>query len=213
MAPRAGDNGWTLSGFKATNGVEASNTPHYYIAEFRQYRTYDKGLQTGPYTFGRALTRPTGSTTTRIRMDCSSRTGTRGEANNNTSLHRGEGRALPIDAHPEPLLRDRARTRVRRLSNRPGRARFSPTTRPSGSSRPTRSRLPFSGHVSRGTSYQFFASHPSLPGVPDFNDLNSYWSAAKPDAGVIVPQTGTTIRVVSTSAQDSFMQVHVDPVK
>jgi hypothetical protein len=29
-------------------------------------------------------------------------------------------------------------------------------------------------------------------------------------AGVIVPNTGTRIRVISTSAKDGFMQVHVD---
>ena len=49
-----GDNGWTFNGFKITSGVENSNAPHYYIAEYRQYRTYDAGLQTGPYTFGRS---------------------------------------------------------------------------------------------------------------------------------------------------------------
>jgi immune inhibitor A len=59
-------------------------------------------------------------------------------------------------------------------------------------------------------TYQFFASHPSLPPVSLFNDANTYWSPAKPDAGVIVPNTGTTIRVVSTSAQDNFMLVHVN---
>jgi hypothetical protein len=30
---------------------------------------------------------------------------------------------------------------------------------------------------------------------------------------VIVPQTGTTIRVVSTSAHDGFMQIHVGSAK
>ena len=47
-----GANGWTLNGFKTTTGREPSNAPHYYIAEFRQYRTYDEGLKTGPYAFG-----------------------------------------------------------------------------------------------------------------------------------------------------------------
>ncbi|HYO51235.1 hypothetical protein [Archangium sp.] len=32
-----------------------------------------------------------------------------------------------------------------------------------------------------------------------------------PYAGVKVPATGTAIEVVSTSAQDGFMQVHVRP--
>lgn len=60
---------------------------------------------------------------------------------------------------------------------------------------------------------QFEITHPSLPGVAVFNDNNAYWYPATPTASVIVPQTGTTIRVVSTSAQGSFMQVQVAPAK
>ena len=47
-------------------------------------------------------------------------------------------------------------------------------------------------------------------GAPVFNDMNSYWSAETPAAGVIVPKTGTTIRVVNTSAHNTFMQVKVN---
>jgi immune inhibitor A len=46
--------------------------------------------------------------------------------------------------------------------------------------------------------------------VPVFNDMNAYWSTAAPYAGIIVPRTGTTIRVVNTSARGSFMQVQVN---
>lgn len=203
-----GDNGWTLNGFKNTSGVENSNAAHYYIAEFRQYRTYDTGLQTGPYTFG-TFTTPNWVTHYPYQDGLLVWYWDAGEANNDTSLHRGEGLVLPVDAHPEPLLRN---------VQYPGQAAFtsawSSTVQTHDATfglEPTDAlTLPFAGTF-QGTTYQFSQSHPSLPGVPLFNDLNTYWYASKPDAGVIVPKTGTTIRVVSTSAQGSFMQVHVGP--
>jgi len=205
-----GDNGWTLNGFKNTTGVENSNAAHYYIAEFRQYRTYDTGLQTGPYTFGRA-----GSGLPNWVDHYPYQDGLlvwywdSGEANNDTSLHRGEGLVLPVDSHPEPLLRT-----VQYPGQPATLATWSSTVQsydsPFGLEPTDALTLPFSGTF-QNVSYQFSQSYPSLPGVPTFNDLNTYWYASKPDAGVIVPKTGTTIRVVSTSAQGSFMQVHVGP--
>lgn len=218
----AGDNGWTLDGFKATAGVESSNLPHYYIAEFRQYRTYDEGLKTGPYTLGRS-----GSGLPNWVDHFPYQDGLlvwywdEGEANNNTSQHKGEGLVLPIDARPEPL---------RRVVPYDGlNWTFSPWSAPIqafdstfGLEPTDEITLPFTGILPpaagspAGTPnrvLQFEVTHPSQPAVPVFNDLNSYWSPATAASGVIVPQTGTTIRVVSTSAQGGFMQVHVGPVK
>ena len=205
----AGDNGWTLAGFKATSGIEASNFPHYYIAEFRQYRTYDAGLQTGPYTFGRNFS-------TRWADHYPYQDGMlvtywdSGEADNNTSLHRGEGLILPVDAHPDPL---------RRIVTHGGNTyQFSPWSSPIQSYdstfglQPTDAiTLPFRGTlVAGGPIIEFEVTHPSLPAASLFNDMNNYWSSVIPTASVIVPKTGTTIRVVNTSAQDSFMQIHVN---
>jgi hypothetical protein len=47
--------------------------------------------------------------------------------------------------------------------------------------------------------------------VPVFNDNNTFWYATTPTAGVIIPNTGATIRIVSSSTQDNFMQVQVAP--
>ena len=55
--------------------------------------------------------------------------------------------------------------------------------------------------------------HPSLPAVPIFDDLNDYYDPANPMGSVIVPNTGTQIRVKSVSALGSFMQVEVRPSK
>ena len=57
---------------------------------------------------------------------------------------------------------------------------------------------------------------PSLAANPKFDDTQSYWVAPDPSIGnfgwasVPVPNTGTTIRVVSVSAQGNLMQVYVN---
>jgi len=57
---------------------------------------------------------------------------------------------------------------------------------------------------------------PSRPAVSTFDHSKSYWVAPDPAIGhlgwssVPVPDTGTTIRVVSVSARDGFMQVLVN---
>ena len=60
-APRTGDDGWTLDGFTSTTGTETGD----FDALLRRRRTastssYDKYLQTGPYNFGFADTKPLG---------------------------------------------------------------------------------------------------------------------------------------------------------
>ena len=204
----AGANGWTLNGFKATNGREITNAPHYYIAEYRQYRTYDKGLQTGPYTFGSA-TRPQWVDHYPYQDGLLVTYWDDGEADNNTSLHRGEGLALFVDAHPEPLQRT-----VAFPNQAPFLSPWSATVQMYDATfhlEPTDSvTIPFRG-TANSILYQFSATHPSLPGASVFNDNNSYWSPVTAASGVIVPKTGTSIRVVNTSAQGTLMQVHVGP--
>ena len=205
-----GENGWTLNGFKITNGVENSGLPHYYVAEYRQYRTYDAGLQTGPYTFGTAAL-PNWVTHYPYQTGLLITYADTEWTNNNTSAHRGEGRSLFVDAHPQPLIRNVVWPDGSKLL-----APWSPTVQmydaPFGLQPTDALTLPYVGTFA-GQRLQFSESHPSLPGVPVFSDLNSYWSTVTPTSGVILPQTGTTIRVVSTSAQDSFMQVQVSPAK
>jgi immune inhibitor A len=55
--------------------------------------------------------------------------------------------------------------------------------------------------------------HPSLPAVPMFDDRNSYYDELNPWGSVIVPNTGTQIRIQSISAQGNFMQIQVRPAK
>ena len=112
---------------------------------------------------------------------------------NNTVSHPGGGLILPIDAHPTALLTPGGapwRARVQAYDSTFG---FEPTD---------------------ALTLHLFSTPldiPSLPGVSVFDDLNSYWDPAAPLASVIVPQTGTQIRIQSISAQNSFMQVQVRP--
>ncbi|HEX7155008.1 MAG TPA: immune inhibitor A domain-containing protein [Thermoanaerobaculia bacterium] len=215
-----GDNGWTVDGFKASDGVESSGAGHYYIAEFRQYRTYDTGLQTGPYTYGHLLSRSKWVTHFPYQDGLLVTYWDLGEANNNTSQHRGEGRILPIDAHPEPL---------RRTVPYDGQNwTFSPWSASIQAFDATFTLeptdpvfLPFTGTLPPATGspagtpnrvVEFEIPYPSQQGVSVFNDLNSYWSAARPENSVIVPKTGTSIRIINTSAHNTFMQIEVLPV-
>src|SRR5215204_4139448 len=204
-----GDNGWTLNGFKTSNGREKTNAPHYYIAEYRQYRTYDKGLETGPYTFGRIT--PYGSWVDHYAYqdgllitywDTT-------QANNNTSLHRGEGRILPIDAHPEPLLRRQLPMGGKLWNFTPWTSRVQSFDATFGLEPTDALRIPFRGSLSGAvsdsnclapittttgtppnqtttttTTCGFWTEYPSQPAVQEFNDANTYWFAETAAAGV-----------------------------
>ena len=64
--------------------------------EFRQYRGYDQGLKTGPYTFGNFFTRPNWATHYPYQQGLLITYWDLGFSENNVSAHRGEGRSLPI---------------------------------------------------------------------------------------------------------------------
>ncbi len=91
-----------------TTGVETARFFNTYLAEFRQYRdTFDSSLQTGPYNFGFGNNPVLGNYVERYPYqdgllvsywDSS-------QADNDASVHPGAGLILPIDSHPEPLLR------------------------------------------------------------------------------------------------------------
>ena len=204
-----GPDAWTMNGFKITGGTEPSNKPHYYVAEFRQYRDYDKTLQVGPYNFGDAA-RPDWVYHYPYQGGLLISYWDSGESNDNTSSHPGEGRSLPVDAHPEPLIRTGTWPSGATFAS-PWSATVQTSDATFGLSPTDPLDIPFYG-TSGGQRIQFSFTSPSLPAVPEFNDLNSYWRPAIPYNSVIVPTTGTALRIINYSAQDSFMQVHVVPV-
>lgn len=199
---------WNYGGFVRTNGVITKSFFHAYYAEYRQYRGYDEALRTGPFNFG-FLADP--FTTDWVEhfpyqdglliwyYDTSF-------DDNNVSEHCAAGRCgglyLPVDAHPD-------------LAIRPDNGLVAPPSFQShdatfGLEATDAFCLPVNGAQ---------LCQPSLPGNPLFDDTQPYWFPPDPAlnhlgwSGVAVPPTGTTIRVVSVSAQGSFMQVQVGPKK
>ena len=195
----ASPNGWTLAGFKQTTGSETTLHNHYYVTEFRQYRTFDATLETGPYNFS-YLSRPDFVDHFPYQDGILVSYWDTSLEDNDVSLHPGEGLILPIDAHPVPLIRGDGspwRPRVQAYDSTFGLQPTDPIAL---------------GFVNFTTGVQYpVTSHPSLPAVPVFRDRLDYWFAATPGASVKVPKTGTAIEVTGTSAHESFAQVHVRP--
>jgi hypothetical protein len=169
------------------------------LAEFRQYRDiFDSSLQTGPYNFGFLNNPQLGNYAERYPYqdgllvsywDTS-------QGDNDTSLHPGEGLILPIDSHPEPLLRPD--------NNLPWSARRQSYDSPFGLD--TTDVITLHANSIPGV-------YGGLPAVSTFDDSLQYWRAATPSAGVRNPHTGTVIEIRSMSAHDSFMEVQVRPVR
>jgi immune inhibitor A len=188
-------NGWTLAGFQQSDGSYTPFTEHYYFAEYRQYRDFDASLATGPYNFGFSdqglpdyvehYPYQDGLLVTYWDLAVS---------NNNVSSHPGTGRILPIDAHPQPLLRKNGAAWSGRVQNYDAPFGLEPTDA-----------------ISLNTNNVGRSEFPSLPAVPVFDDRNEFWFPSAPFAGVKVPKTGTLIEVINTSAQGNFMQVQVRP--
>ena len=199
------DYGWDYDGFIRSDSSVALSYFNAYFAEYRTYKGYDDGLRTGPYNFGFTDNPTLGNWVEHFPYQDGLLVWYYDESfeNNNVGDHclsrRCGGLYLPVDAHPDLSIR------------------------------------PDNGNVWRGRVQSYdstFGLQPTdeiclsvfsvpgcwagLPANPLFDDSQSYWVA--PDASVDnngwfsvqVPNTGTTIRVRSISAQGNFMQVHVN---
>jgi len=187
------DTGWTNTGFRRTTGTEDKLYSQYYLAEFRQYHGFDNSLNTGPYNFGFLNTLPNWVEHFPYQDGLLISLWDTSQANNNTSQHPGRGLILPIDAHPTALIRP--------VTNTPWRARVQTFDSTFSLEQTQAITLNVNG-VPR--------THPSLAGVSVFNDSTDFWDPSTPLANVITPNTGTTIRIKSISAQGGFMQVAVN---
>ncbi|MBN1630077.1 MAG: immune inhibitor A [Thermoleophilia bacterium] len=117
------------------------------------------------------------------------------QADNDTARHPGYGIALPVDAHPAPLMRTKPvaawRNRIQTYDATFGLDATEAMT------------LHYDGKE---------YSIPSLPAVAVFEDNNSYYNTSIPLNSVNHPQTGTVIEVLGTApAPDggSYMGVRV----
>ncbi len=179
----AGDgSNWTLSGFKTTSGTETSSHPTYYIAENKGYRSYDATLRSGPYNFGFLDTKPDWVEHFPYQEGLLISYWDESQTDNNVGEHPGEGLILPIDAHPQPMAWA------------------------DGSLMRTRIQVYDATFDVPGTTDQLTLHKNSAPttvgGLPEasvFSDADTYWYASKPDAGLKLQPTGTTITVTGES--------------
>lgn len=193
------DPGWVYNGFARTTGTTTREFFNAYFAEFRQYRGYDSTLQTGPYNFISANGVehfPYQDGLLVWYYDTSF-------PDNNVGEHCASGRCgglyLPVDAHPDLLLRpDNGNVWRPRMQSYDATFGLEPTD-------------VITLHASGIPQ-----AYGGLPANPLFDDTQAYWVAPDPSinhfgwASVPLPATGTTVRVVSVSAQNSFMQVLVN---
>ena len=204
------DAGWTFDGYKVTSGTEAAYFNNYYVVEFRQYRGFDAGLANA-YNFGwtdRPISDP-GPPAVDIKpnwvehfpyqdgllVSYWDNSFTDNNVGANCAAGRCGGLLLPVDAHPEAMLRADGKVWRNRTQAYDATFGLEPTD--------------------AITLHKYGAQsiHPSLPAVPIFDDNNSYYDSANPMGSVITPVTGTQIRVKSVSAHGTFMQVEVRPAK
>jgi immune inhibitor A len=97
-----GDNGWTADGFSRVGASFTNDYPEYYIAENRQYVSYDSTLKTGPYNFGWTSTRPDWVEHYPYQNGLLIWLWDTSQADNNVGIHPGAGEILPVDAHSTP---------------------------------------------------------------------------------------------------------------
>jgi immune inhibitor A len=200
------DPGWTYNGFLRTNGTVVQSYANYYIAESRQYVGYDLSLRTGPYNFGFLNTKPDWVEHFPYQdgllvwyLDYSF-------PDNNVGANCAAGRCggffLPVDAHPDLLIRP-----DNGLVWRPRVQSYDSTFTSKG--RTDRICL----HIN--TTYE--QCYGGLMANPLFDDMQSYWFAPDPSIGhfgwasVPLPGFGVTIRVVKMADRPgSFMHVKVN---
>ncbi|MET0533259.1 MAG: immune inhibitor A domain-containing protein [Steroidobacter sp.] len=183
-------------GFRLAQG-DAGSFFNAYIAEFRQYRGYDKSLRTGPYVFSDLNSPQLQDWVTHFPYQegllityLDLRFG-----DNNTSTHPGYGLILPIDAHPTPLTRE---------DGAAWSSRYQSFDSPFGLERTDKLTL-----RRLGVDYVYR----SQPGVPVFDDRIQHWRAETPAAGVKNPNTNTLIQVKSVSRDGAVMEVEVKPAR
>ncbi|MEV8538635.1 immune inhibitor A domain-containing protein [Streptomyces sp. NPDC051572] len=188
------DPAWTAKGFTRIGSSFTDDYAQYYIAENRQYVSYDKVLKVGPYNFGFSTTRPDWVEHYAYQNGLLIWKWDTSQADDNTSEHAGEGLILPIDSHPTQLKWSNGtlmRNRVQAYDS------------PFGLDR-TDSMTLHNADVATKIKSQ--------PGVPVFDDGRStYYDTSNPTAGVKITDTNTRIKITKESHDGSTVSLQVGP--
>ncbi|MEY9991687.1 immune inhibitor A [Streptomyces sp. V4I8] len=186
------DAAWKTKGFSRIGASITDDYAQYYIAENRQYVSYDKTLKTGPYNFGFSSTRPDWVEHYAYQNGLLIWKWDTSQADNNTSQHQGVGLILPVDSHPEPLKWSDGTLMRNRIQSYDS---------------------PFSTFRTDGMTLHnadVATRIPSRAGVPVFNDHTStYYSAETPTAGVKITDTNTKIKIIKEPKDGSTITVEV----
>ncbi|RSM56181.1 protease [Amycolatopsis sp. WAC 01376] len=183
-----GANGWALDGFRTAAATETRLFDNFYLASNRTYESYGRYLRTGPYNFG-FPDRPAFVEHFPYQTGLVVSYWNTSEMDNNTSEHLGSGLILPIDAHPAPIYN---------IEGAPWRSRIAGYDMPFS----LRKADSFTLHVNGKPSYVRGRN-----AVPLFDDTGTFLFPDQPNAGVILPATGTTIRVLSQSGTSMRVRV------
>ncbi|WP_106982423.1 immune inhibitor A domain-containing protein [Streptomyces rimosus] len=190
----AGDNGWTAKGFSRIGASFTKDYPRYYIAENRQYISYDKTLQTGPYNFGWASTRPQWVEHFPYQNGVLIWLWDTSQPDNNVGQHPGHGQILPVDAHPKA---------EKWSDGKLMRNRFQSYDSTFTAQRTDALTLHKDGKVTKISS---------KPGVTVFDDRKGdYYDESNPTGGVIVADTNTRIKILAEAWNGSSVLLQVGP--
>ncbi|MFD4408517.1 immune inhibitor A domain-containing protein [Streptomyces sp. NPDC058251] len=188
------DAAWTATGFSRIGASFTKDYAQYYIAENRQYVSYDKTLKVGPYNFGFSTTRPDWVEHYPYQNGLLIWKWDTSQADNNTSQHPGVGLALPVDSHPKALWWSNGTLQRNRVQA------YDST---------------FSLYRTDGITLHnadVATKIPSSKGVSVFNDHTSdYYDNRNPTGGVKITDTNTKIQIVKEAKDGSTISLRVGP--
>ncbi|MER6422729.1 immune inhibitor A domain-containing protein [Streptomyces sp. NPDC001137] len=188
------DPDWTATGFSRIGASFTKDYKQYYIAENRQYVSYDRTLKVGPYNFGFSTTRPDWVEHYPYQNGLLIWKWDTSQQDNNTSQHPGVGLVLPVDSHP---------TALKWSDGKPMRSRIQSYD------------SPFSLYRTDGITLHnadVETRIPSSKGVPVFDDhASTYYDDSTPFAGVKITDTNTKIKIVREAKDGSTIKVEVGP--
>ncbi|MDH6584988.1 immune inhibitor A [Streptomyces sp. SAI-133] len=188
------DAAWTANGFSRIGASITDDYAQYYIAENRQYVSYDKVLKVGPYNYGFSTTRPDWVEHYAYQNGLLIWKWDTSQADDNTSQHPGEGLILPVDSHPTALKWSDGtlmRNRIQAYDS-------------------TFSWYPTDGITLHKADVA--TKIKAKPGVPVFDDgTSNYYDASNPLAGVNITDTDTRIKIVKEPLDGSTITLQVGP--
>ncbi|MFD3483302.1 immune inhibitor A domain-containing protein [Streptomyces sp. NPDC058665] len=187
------DAGWTSKGFSRIEESFTKDYDQFYIAENRQYVSYDTTLKSGPYNFGFKAPKDDWVEHYAYQNGLMVWLWDTSQKDNNTSVHPGKGLILPVDAHAKPLKWADGTVMRNKIQTFDSSFSWYPTDL-------------FQLH--NADKAQWIKPQ---AGKPVFDDRKgTYWYKENPTGSVDVPDTNTKISIVSEPLSGSTMTVKVD---